>query len=170
MIANRLPLQFYYLGIQESGFRINAVGKTTKYGIAKGPWQFIPKTATSYGLKTGPLVKKTAYDPEDERHDIFKSTDAAARYLKYIYSTEAQASGLLVIASYNWGEHRIEKLLKKMPKNPRQRNFWELIKKYKIPPETYDYVLSIFSAAVIGENPRLFGFDFDNPLADNNPS
>jgi membrane-bound lytic murein transglycosylase D len=35
----------------------------------------------------------------------------------------------------------------------------------QIPQETYDYVFSIVSAAVIGENPRLFGFDFDNPLA-----
>jgi len=27
-------------------------------------------------------------------------------------------------------------------------------------------VFYIFSAAVIGENPRLFGFNFDDPLAD----
>jgi len=33
-----------------------------------------------------------------------------------------------------------------------------------VPPETYKYVFSIVSAAVIGENPRLFGFPFDNPL------
>jgi hypothetical protein len=52
-----------------------------------------------------------------------------------------------------------------MPKNPRDRNFWKLLQKYRIPKETYDYVFSIVSAAVIGENPRLFGFDFDNPLA-----
>ena len=36
--------------------------------------------------------------------------------------------------------------------------------KKKIPNETYNYVFYIFSAAVIGENPKLFGFDFDNPL------
>jgi hypothetical protein len=52
-----------------------------------------------------------------------------------------------------------------MPENPRQRNFWELIKRHKIPDETYNYVYYIFAAAVIGENPQLFGFDFDNPLA-----
>jgi hypothetical protein len=34
-----------------------------------------------------------------------------------------------------------------------------------VPKETYNYVFYIFSAAVIGENPKLFGFDFDNPLA-----
>jgi hypothetical protein len=32
------------------------------------------------------------------------------------------------------------------------------------PPETYNYVFYIVSAAVIGENPRLFGFNFNNPL------
>jgi hypothetical protein len=35
----------------------------------------------------------------------------------------------------------------------------------RFPKETYDYVLNIFSAAVIGENPQLFGFDFAPPLA-----
>jgi hypothetical protein len=55
-----------------------------------------------------------------------------------------------------------------MPANPRERNFWQLLAQHrdKIPQETYDYVFYIVSAAVIGENPRLFGFDFDNPLAD----
>ena len=27
--------------------------------------------------------------------------------IKDIYSTDAKASGLLVMASYNWGEHRV---------------------------------------------------------------
>ena len=53
-----------------------------------------------------------------------------------------------------------------MPENPADRNFWKLLKYQKIPQETYDYVFYIFSAMVIGENPRLFGFDFDNPLAE----
>jgi hypothetical protein len=53
-----------------------------------------------------------------------------------------------------------------MPLNPKERNFWELLRHYKIPQETYDYVLYIFSAAVIGENPKLFGFGFENPLRD----
>jgi hypothetical protein len=54
-----------------------------------------------------------------------------------------------------------------MPENPRERNFWLLLKNYrrKIPKETYDYVFYIISAAVIGENPGLFGFGFDNPIA-----
>src|SRR5271165_7185024 len=58
-------------------------------------------------------------------------------------------------------------LMVRAPVNPRERNFWQLLSKHrdKIPKETYDYVFYIVSAAVIGENPRLYGFNFDNPLA-----
>jgi len=162
-----LPPQFFYLALQESGFDINACGPKTRWGIAKGMWQFIPTTAANYGLRPGPLVEERKPDPRDERHHFGRSTLAAARYLSDIYTTEAQASGLLVMASYNWGEHRIIDLIQTMPENPRERNFWQMLTKYKkrIPKETYDYVFYIFSAAVIGENPGLFGFSFENPLA-----
>ena len=115
----------------------------------------------------GPLSKVQGPDKDDERLDWEKATPAAARYLKDIYATDAQASGLLVIASYNWGEQRVIDLLKTMPLDPRERNFWKLLEKYRgrIPLQTYDYVFSIVAAAVIGENPRLFGFPLDSPLA-----
>jgi membrane-bound lytic murein transglycosylase D len=71
------------------------------------------------------------------------------------------------MACYNWGQHRVLPLVRGMPLNPRQRNFWRLLSDHRkqLPDETYNYVLSIVSAAVIGEDPRLFGFGFDNPLA-----
>ena len=166
LLAYDLPPQFFYLALQESDFDIKACGPQTKWGIAKGIWQFIPATAVFYGLRTGPLQHMRRPDSRDERHDFEKSTEAAAKYLKAIYDTDAQASGLLVMASYNWGERRVNRLIKTMPENPQERNFWLLLEKYKnkIPRQTYDYVFYIFSAAVIGENPNLFGFDFDNPL------
>jgi membrane-bound lytic murein transglycosylase D len=164
MLQNHLPPQFFYLGLQESDYDDHAVGPRTRFGIAKGIWQFIPTTAAEYGLKTGPLLEIPRYDPRDERYDFNKMTAAAALYIKKIYNTEAAASGLLVIASYNWGENNIRQIILKMPDNPRERNFWKLLNQHKIPVETYDYVFYTFSAAVIGENPRLFGFDFDNPL------
>ena len=133
-------------------------------GIAKGMWQFIPETGWRYGLRTGPLVELRRPDPRDERHNFEKSTRAAAAYLRRIYETDAQASGLLVIASYNWGEGNVLSRIRSMPAGPRERNFWKLLYHKRIPKETYDYVFYIVSAAVIGENPRLFGFDFDNPL------
>jgi len=164
MLAHDMPPQFFYLALQETDFDLKRCGPRTKHGIAKGLWQFIPTTATRYGLKLGPLVEVRRYDPRDERHDFEKSTLAAARYLRDLYQTEAQASGLLVMACYNWGEDNIQPLLQRIPENPRERNFWKLLSHGKIPQETYDYVFYIVAAAVIGENPRLFGFDFDNPL------
>jgi hypothetical protein len=165
-LAQNLPPQFFYLALQESDFEPFISGPPTYKGIAKGMWQFIPETAQKYGLRVGPLAGFRRPDPADERHQWEKATNAAARYIKDIYSTDAQASGLLVMASYNWGEHRVVNLLRSMPANPRERNFWKVLANHsdKVPKETYDYVYYIFSAAVIGENPKLFGFKFDNPL------
>lgn len=165
LLDNHLPVQFFYLALQESDFKERIVGPKTRFGIAKGIWQFIPDTAMRYGLQAGPLLEERHYDPKDERFHFDKATKAAAQYLKDIYNGEAQASGLLVMASYNWGHNRVRRLIQGMPENPRERNFWQLLKHYKIPQETYDYVFYIFSAAVIGEDPALFGFDFENPLS-----
>ena len=163
-----LPPQFFYLALQESGFDPFISGPLTRKGYAKGMWQFIPETAVKYGLRLGPLVDLPRADTGDDRHHWEKATRAAVRYIKDLYATDAQASGLLVMACYNWGEDQVLPLVRSMPANPRERNFWRLLAAHraKIPPETYDYVLYIASAAVIGENPRLFGFAFDNPLAD----
>jgi len=131
-----LAPQFLYIALQESDFRLNACGPPTRYGYAKGMWQFIPMTAKDYGLKIGPREKDAVADPLDERHDFRK-------------------------------ERRVANLIKSMPDNPRDRNFWRLMEDHidDFPEETYDYVFRIFSAAVIGEDPKYFGFDFDNPLA-----
>ena len=163
MIENNLPPHFFFLALQESNFDARAVGPPTKFGHAKGIWQFIPLTAQHYGLKVGPLYREGTYDPKDERFHFEKATEAAARYLRDIHINLAQASGLLVMASYNWNETRIREALRQMPENPRDRNFWQVLKKEKVPRETYDYVFYIFSASVICQNPSLFGFDFVPP-------
>ena len=166
LLAQGLPPQFFYLALQESNFDLYASGPMTRAGIAKGMWQFVPETATKYGLRIGPLSDLRRPDPADDRDQFEKATKAAALYLKDLYATDAQASGILVMACYNWGENQVLPLVRSMPANPRERNFWRLLAHHRaqIPKETYDYVFYIFSAAVIGENPRLFGFDFDNPL------
>jgi hypothetical protein len=181
MMRRGIPPEFFYLALQESDFKTDAVGPPTNWGIAKGMWQFIPTTARAFGLDTGNRVNLRAVDPADERHDFQKSTEAAARYLQLIYTTEAQASGLLVIASYNWGEHRVNSKLNRMDgygipdaalegieDTPDERNYWKFLTTYRsrMPKETRDYVLRVFSAAVIGRAPRHFGFDFDNPLTE----
>jgi membrane-bound lytic murein transglycosylase D len=166
MLANDMPPEFFYLALQESELRLDAVGPPTRSGIAKGMWQFMPATARAYGLRTGPLVGQPRPDPADDREDFGKATSAAARYLRDIYSTDAQASGLLVIAAYNWGQTNLLPLIRSLPANPRERNFWQLLTRYRtqLPRETYNYVLAVVSAAVIGQNPKLFGFDFAPPV------
>jgi membrane-bound lytic murein transglycosylase D len=166
LLDEHMPPQFFYLALQESEFDSGAVGPATPYGIAKGMWQFIPSTALQYGLKPGPLKEMPRVDPRDERHRVAKANQAAARYIRDIYNTEAQASGLLVMASYNWGHNAVKKLVRQLPENPRDRNFWTFLNAYrgKIPKQTYDYVFMIFSAACIGENPPAFGFSFPKPL------
>jgi len=167
LLAQDLPPQFFYLALQESSFDPYIAGPMTRKGIAKGMWQFIPETAIKYGLQLGPLVDFRRPDPGDDRDHWDRETVAAARYIKDLYSTDAQASGLLVMACYNWGEDQVLPLVRSLPLNPKERNYWRLLAadRNKIPQETYDYVLYIVSAAVIGENPRLFGFNFDDPLA-----
>jgi hypothetical protein len=166
LLEHDMSPDFFYLAFQESEFKVEAVGPRTRFGIAKGMWQLIPATAREYGLHTGPLVAVERPDPLDERHDFEKSTRAAARYLHDIYSTDAQASGLLVIASYNWGMTRVLRLIRSLPPSPRDRNYWTLLSKYRdqIPRETYEYVISVVAAATICLDPPLFGFGFPPPL------
>ena len=166
LLQHHLPSEFFYLALQESKLDSTAIGPSTRFGVPKGLWQLIPPTAEAYGLKLGALQGERKFDPSDERHDVSKATNAAARYLEDIYTTDAQASGLLVMASYNMGETRLRRLIRSMPESPAQRNFWALLEQHRkeIPKETYDYVFRVVSAAVIGANPKLFGFDFDPPL------
>jgi membrane-bound lytic murein transglycosylase D len=166
LLQHHLPGEFFYLAMQESRLDPRAVGPSTRFGIPKGMWQLIPPTAEAYGLRLGPLRGVRQFDPLDERHDVTKAATAAARYVEDMFTTDAQASGLLVIASYNMGEPRIRSLIRSMPESPAQRNFWALLEQHRsqIPAETYDYVFRVIAAAVIGANPKLFGFDFDPPL------
>jgi soluble lytic murein transglycosylase-like protein len=178
--AHGLPPELFYLALQESRFDPRAVGPRTSSGIAKGLWQFIPETARTYGLRLGPRVQQRVYDPKDERHDVEKATGAAADYLRFLYTTRARASGLLVVASYNWGEDRVVGKVGRLPDStsrpepapdrpsgdPARRNYWQFLTRYgdRMPDETRDYVLKVFSAAVIGQAPKQFGFSFENPL------
>jgi membrane-bound lytic murein transglycosylase D len=162
-----LPPQLFYLALQESDFRLDACGPKTRFGIAKGPWQLLPSTARAYGLRTGPLFLLRRPDPEDERQDFTRSTEAAASFLHDLYTRETQASALLAVAAYNWGGSNVRRMIRELPQDPRRRNFWRVLVEHRseVPRETWGYVFRVLTAAVIGENPRLYGFDFPPPLA-----
>ena len=172
-----LPREFMFLALQESDFDATEVGPQTRLGIAKGLWQLAPQTASEYGLAIGPLKELPQFDPSDQRHDENLATEAAARYLAYLYSAKAAGSGLLVMACYNYGQTRIIEKLDQLPNDPRQRNFWNFYRNGWIPAETRDYVMNVFSAALICEEPELFQFSilpisvlWELPLATAPPS
>ncbi len=155
--------------MQESDFDPHASGPPTRWGIAKGMWQFIPETGKRFGLNIGPLAQQSGVDQFDDRFNWEKATPAAARYIKDIYSTDAQASGLLVMASYNWGECRVIDY----PAENAARSAGSAISGSswrstgnRFPLQTYEYVFYIVSAAVIGENPRLFRISRSTTLSD----
>lgn len=165
-----LPPQFLYIALKESNFDLRAVGPPLPAPMyfAKGMWQFIPSTAENMGLKVGDQVSVAVFDEKDERFDFEKSTIAFARYLRALYDSEAGASGLLVLACYNWGEIYVLPRIRQFPSDPRERNFWAvfLAGDHFLPDQTRDYIFSIYAAAVIGEDPRYFGFNLDPPLDD----
>jgi membrane-bound lytic murein transglycosylase D len=160
-----LPREFMFLALQESNFDATQVGPSTRLGYAKGMWQLIPSTALQYKLRLGPLKDEPKYDALDQRHDELSSTQAAVQYLKDLYSTKAAASGLLVIAAYNYGQTRIITRLDQLPNDPRERNFWKFYRSGWLPSETRDYVMSIFSAALICEKPDLFQMNVEPVLS-----
>jgi len=120
-----LPAELKFLAFVESKLISTATSKTG----ARGFWQLMPATAKSFGLKIT--------DKKDERTDCFKSTVAAARYLKQLF--ENFQDWLLVIAAYNGGAGTVYKAIKKSG----SRDFWKL--QYFLPLETRIHVKKYIS-------------------------
>jgi membrane-bound lytic murein transglycosylase D len=115
-----LPLELRYLAVVESYLKTNAVSKVG----AKGMWQFMPQTARDLGLK---ITSKY-----DERTHAYKSTVAAAKYLKDLH--RQFGDWLLVVAAYNSGPGPVYNAMKKSG----SKNFWAL--QYYLPAESRGHV------------------------------
>lgn len=135
-----LPTDLAYMVMIESGFSSTAVSTAN----AVGPWQFVEGTANRYGLK-----KKWWLD---ERRDFRKSTRAAIKYIKDLYSEFG--SWYLVAASYNMGENGLRRQIQKN----KTSDYWSLVKKKALPEETQNYVPKILAAMLISKSPNLYGF------------
>jgi membrane-bound lytic murein transglycosylase D len=120
LLGYNLPVQLKYLAVVESELKTRAVSRVG----AVGPWQLMPVTGRILGLKINSRL--------DERKNYYKSTRAAARYLKDLH--DVYGDWLLVFAAYNGGEGTVNAAIKKSG----SRNFWKL--RQYLPQETREYV------------------------------
>jgi membrane-bound lytic murein transglycosylase D len=132
-----VPDELLYLAMIESGLNPNA----QSYARAVGMWQFISRTGKSYGLRNDWWF--------DERRDVFKSTDAAARHLRDLYNRFGD--WYLALSGYNCNPKKVENNMKKF----KTRDFWEL---KKLPRQTRNYTPTFLAATIIASNPKKFGF------------
>ncbi len=136
LTQNDIPKELKYLAVIESALNHNAKSPVG----AVGPWQFMAPTARLMGL--------TVNGKRDDRKDWFKSTNAAAKYLTYLYNN--LNDWLLVVAAYNSGPTPVLRAIDRTG----SRNFWD-IKKH-LPKETQGHVLAFIATATIFENLNKF--------------
>jgi hypothetical protein len=115
-----LPLELKYLAVIESELKPTALSRVG----AKGPWQLMPGTAHVLGLK----VNRRS----DERINFYKSTGAAAKYLRDLH--KEFGDWLLVLAAYNGGPRPVYRAIHKS----HSRNFWAL--QSYLPAESREHV------------------------------
>jgi membrane-bound lytic murein transglycosylase D len=141
-----LPEELAYLAVIESGFNPFATSSANAAGI----WQFIPSTGRRFGLRIDDYI--------DERRDPYKSTIAAAKYLKTLYNMFG--SWELAIAAYNCGEKCVAKRLE----SSSATSFSEI--KNTLPSQTKEYVPRFFAILLIANNPEKYGLDVKTNIYD----
>ncbi len=122
-----MPHELKYLPVIESALKATAKSKAGAMGL----WQFMLPTGKIMGLEINSLV--------DERCDVYKSTDAAARYLKQLYGIYKDWH--LAIAAYNCGPGNVNKAIRR---SGGKRNYWDIY--FHLPKETRGYVPAFIAA------------------------
>ncbi len=128
-IFNRygLPSELKAMAIIESALTPTAVSRAG----AKGMWQFMYNTARTYGLRINSYV--------DERLDVEKAADAAARYLLDSYNIFGD--WCLAISAYNCGAGNVNKAIRRAGGN---KDFWSIYP--YLPKETRGYMPAFVGA------------------------
>lgn len=131
-----IPDDIKYLAVIESSLDPRAVSPARAAGL----WQFMPATATQFGLEVSAEV--------DERYHIEKSTVAACRYLKDAYNKYGSWSAAAL--SYNGGQGRITRELQNQQSNE-ALDLW-------LVDETTRYFYRMLAIKLVFENPPQYGF------------
>lgn len=141
----KLPEQLKYIAVIESALEIRA---TSKSG-ARGLWQFMYSTGRMLNLKINKYV--------DERYDTEKSTDAACRYLAYLYSIFGEWQ--LVLAAYNCGPTAVQLAIDRAGGST---SFWDIAE--YLPEQTRNYLPAFIAVNFVFEYYADYGID---PNTDN---
>jgi membrane-bound lytic murein transglycosylase D len=131
LTRNNLPKELKYLAVIESELQSNCLSRVG----ARGPWQFMPETGRLMGLQVN--------SHRDDRTNLYKSTEAAAKYLRSLYAE--LNDWLLVIAAYNGGTSRVMSAIRKS----KSRDFWQL--QYYLPAESRNHVKKFIATHYIME-------------------
>jgi membrane-bound lytic murein transglycosylase D len=142
-----IPLQMAAVILVESGGRTTALSRKG----ARGLWQIMPETARRYGLLVSGRV--------DERLDPYKSTRAAARYLRDLHAQFDDWQ--LALAAYNAGEEAVERAIGRTS----GRDFHSLARAGTLPLETQNYVPAVLSAMRTIEGAGSVATEAGHPLA-----
>jgi len=137
----RMPPELAYLPVIESGFLITARSKSGAVGL----WQFMMNSISPYNIRVTDLI--------DERRDFVKSTRGALLKLEENYRT--LGSWELALAAYNSGLGAVSRTVQKTGK----RDYWELVRRNDLRPETVHFVPKLAAAAFIISQPRKYGIN-----------
>ena len=147
---HQMPLELVLLPIVESAYDPFAYS----HGRAAGMWQFIPGTATRFGM-----AQNWWYDG---RRDVIASTAGAIKYLQYL-NKFFDGNWLHALAAYNSGEGRVQRAIKKNLKAGKPTDFWSL----DLPRETRAYVPKLLALADILKHQEKYAFAW--PKVENVP-
>ena len=123
-----IPQQMAAVVLVESGGQSKALSPKG----ARGLWQFMPETARRYGLVVTASL--------DERLDPYKSTRAAARYLRDLYTQFGNWP--LALAAYNAGEDTVQRAVERTSTH----DFSLIAHMGILPLETRSYVPAVLNA------------------------
>jgi len=136
-----VPRELYYLAQAESGFIPYAVS----YARASGMWQFMRFRGQEYGLEQSQW--------SDDRFDPEKSTRAAAKHLKDLYTQ--LGDWYLAMAAYNCGPQCVSHAVERTG----YADFWELSARNALPKQTRNYVPLILAITIMARNPQDYGLE-----------
>ena len=120
LAKHNLPDELKYLAMIESGLNPRILSRVGAGGL----WQFMRATGREMGLRQDAYI--------DERFDPEKSTEAACRYLKMLYSIFGDWE--MALASYNAGPGTLKRAMRRTGGS----DFWSVYP--ALPKETRSYV------------------------------